>query len=766
VAQSVHPVQVAQAAHQVQVDQVVQSGTSGSSGSSGTSGIKWIKRYIWYKQVQVVLAGHQVQVVQEHQVQVVQVAHQVQVDQAEASGTSGSSGSSGTSGSSGSSGTSGSSGSSGTSGSSGSSGTSGSSGSSGTSGSSGSSGTSGSSGSSGTSGIRGGILYTLAADNSTPATGEISFGNNGTPGIGFRIHDDDENGVNQKFWIGSWDATGNATTGMGRFTCVGADGGNFQRSFTLNALDSYSDPISEFEINTSTTSQTGAIVIGTEVVIQFTSFGDSGSSGSSGTSGSSGSSGTSGSSGSSGTSGSSGSSGTSGSSGSSGTSGSSGSSGTSGSSGSSGTSGSSGSSGTSGSSGSSGTSGSSGSSGTSGSSGSSGTSGSSGSSGTSGSSGSSGTSGSSGSSGTSGSSGSSGTSGSSGSSGTSGSSGSSGTSGSSGSSGTSGSSGSSGTSGSSGSSGTSGSSGSSGTSGSSGSSGTSGSSGSSGTSGADGSGGSPVLSYGLTNNNSITPGSGDATASPAANLANNKTGLNFNFEDDDGNDNETYLSALHTIIGYGGTITIVIEDFVGDFYSYNATAATLQATQIQFTTIFVNSIGGVSIDNGIAKISFFTAGLPSFITWSGSQIEIGGKTSIDNTNVDNINTDGSLSSNGDYGFGSQIYVGSDLTTLLAGRTYRLDGTSWVNAVSNSTEAAASGLIAISTGAASTQGMLLRGIVYTGTTGTGGDKVYLASNGVPTTTIPTTPGDFVRIIGHVISSNIIYFNPSNDYIELS
>ena len=121
------------------------------------------------------------------------------------------------------------------------------------------------------------------------------------------------------------------------------------------------------------------------------------------------------------------------------------------------------------------------------------------------------------------------------------------------------------------------------------------------------------------------------------------------------------------------------------------------------------------------------------LTWSGAALTVTGRATItDRTNIALINVDnyngGALTSNGDYGYGSQVYLGQDLSTIIAGRTYRLDGTSWVNAVSNSTEAAASGLIAISTGTSSGVGMLLKGIVYTGTTGTGGDKVYLSSNG--------------------------------------
>jgi hypothetical protein len=66
-------------------------------------------------------------------------------------------------------------------------------------------------------------------------------------------------------------------------------------------------------------------------------------------------------------------------------------------------------------------------------------------------------------------------------------------------------------------------------------------------------------------------------------------------------------------------------------------------------------------------------------------------------------------------------------------------------------------------------MLLNGIVKVGTnlTGTIGDKITLAAPGYLTTTLPTTAGSYVRIVGYIINAadDTIYFNPSNDYIEL-
>ena len=70
--------------------------------------------------------------------------------------------------------------------------------------------------------------------------------------------------------------------------------------------------------------------------------------------------------------------------------------------------------------------------------------------------------------------------------------------------------------------------------------------------------------------------------------------------------------------------------------------------------------------------------------------------------------------------------------------------------------------------ASTNGMLIRGIaVPLLTGGSTGKTVYFdGTNGQLTTTVPTTSGYIVRIAGHCISSTVIYFNPSPDWIILA
>jgi hypothetical protein len=64
-------------------------------------------------------------------------------------------------------------------------------------------------------------------------------------------------------------------------------------------------------------------------------------------------------------------------------------------------------------------------------------------------------------------------------------------------------------------------------------------------------------------------------------------------------------------------------------------------------------------------------------------------------------------------------------------------------------------------------MLLRGYVFNSSWNwTVGEPIYIGcSFGQLTQTQPSTSGEFVRVVGYAISADLIYFNPSQDWIEL-
>jgi hypothetical protein len=79
------------------------------------------------------------------------------------------------------------------------------------------------------------------------------------------------------------------------------------------------------------------------------------------------------------------------------------------------------------------------------------------------------------------------------------------------------------------------------------------------------------------------------------------------------------------------------------------------------------------------------------------------------------------------------------------------------------------LLGMAMGTEFNRGMLLRGYVYNSSwnwTSIGGELYLLAANtGEITQTQPTGSGDIVRVVGYAISADLIYFNPSQDWIEL-
>jgi hypothetical protein len=130
--------------------------------------------------------------------------------------------------------------------------------------------------------------------------------------------------------------------------------------------------------------------------------------------------------------------------------------------------------------------------------------------------------------------------------------------------------------------------------------------------------------------------------------------------------------------------------------------------------------------------------------------------------------------------GDVLIVGSAADTSVAiGNVVYLDNTgTWYQASAAATGSGDSQLIGISLSAApQTDGILTRGIYQVATsllsssTGTGsldeGSQVYISPStaGGYTTVIPTSSGEIVRVVGHSVDTNKIFFNPSPDFVEI-
>lgn len=127
-------------------------------------------------------------------------------------------------------------------------------------------------------------------------------------------------------------------------------------------------------------------------------------------------------------------------------------------------------------------------------------------------------------------------------------------------------------------------------------------------------------------------------------------------------------------------------------------------------------------------------------------------------------------STGAIGKGAEVLDVSASQTVQAGKVYYLNSSSTWSGADKDVEAAASGFLVMSTGTDANNGMLIRGIISPNSlqgSPSVGDRVYLGDNSTLTSDISGfTSGDFVRVVGHYIATDLIYFNPSQEYIELA
>jgi hypothetical protein len=184
------------------------------------------------------------------------------------------------------------------------------------------------------------------------------------------------------------------------------------------------------------------------------------------------------------------------------------------------------------------------------------------------------------------------------------------------------------------------------------------------------------------------------------------------------------------------------------------------ATNTTFTLPDADGTSGqVLSTNGSGTLSFTT------VSGGGSTNELDGQ-------YLEFFTRSSAYGNGSYE-GQVVKYGNN-TNLSAGKAYVLssDGGSpvanatWVEADANSLSGT-KGLFGIALGSSATSdGLLVRGIRGQNTGANPGDIMYISTaSGTVTNAIPQTPGDFVRVIGYALSSNLLYVDPSPDYIEL-
>jgi|TARA_R100000479_G_scaffold127657_1_gene66561 hypothetical protein len=86
-----------------------------------------------------------------------------------------------------------------------------------------------------------------------------------------------------------------------------------------------------------------------------------------------------------------------------------------------------------------------------------------------------------------------------------------------------------------------------------------------------------------------------------------------------------------------------------------------------------------------------------------------------------------------------------------------------------TESQMTGMVGVTFSTSPSDGVLIRGIIDVGYSvgiGTSGVPIFIGGSGQITTVAPTGAGEYVRAIGYKIADQVVFFDPSQDNIELN
>jgi len=159
----------------------------------------------------------------------------------------------------------------------------------------------------------------------------------------------------------------------------------------------------------------------------------------------------------------------------------------------------------------------------------------------------------------------------------------------------------------------------------------------------------------------------------------------------------------------------------------------------------------------------------AYIHVDGVNDAVGIGTTTPKTGLDTHHSPVSLADN--TGGGECVTFGAG--TTVAGKLYYLNGDSppiWAEIDASAAATGADQMVGIALGTSSSDGILIRGFFDATTYLTSfsaGKAVYMSETAASmTTTAPTSAGAIIRIVGYCTdTANVIYFNPSNTWIEL-
>ena len=230
----------------------------------------------------------------------------------------------------------------------------------------------------------------------------------------------------------------------------------------------------------------------------------------------------------------------------------------------------------------------------------------------------------------------------------------------------------------------------------------------------------------------------------------------------------TSLSSDLTVTG--GDITL---GAAADSNDTALVAVTESGTNTNGKTLTVG--GGLGTGTGLPGSVSITSGIPGS---SGTSAHNATTVATFSTFGPTLNYGGVDALANDESVGEKVFFGTGQT--VKGKLYCLNTSgAWVLTDADA-EATTAALIAVACGGDGTggandalaNGMLIRGFIDNASALTGtfneGIPIYVdtATAGNMTVTRPSASGDFVRVVGWACATgNVIYFNPSNDYIEL-
>ena len=225
----------------------------------------------------------------------------------------------------------------------------------------------------------------------------------------------------------------------------------------------------------------------------------------------------------------------------------------------------------------------------------------------------------------------------------------------------------------------------------------------------------------------------------------------------------TSLSSDLTVTG--GDVTL---GAAADANNTSLVAVTESGTNTNGKTLTIG--GGLGTGTGLPGSVSITSGIPG---GSGSSAHSATTVAVFDTYGATLNFGGVAALANDTGVGEKVYFGAEdgTHTLAAGRLMYLNSSGVWKYADADAEISTKSLVAIALGAAVSDGLLIKGYFklnsyIEGSFAKGAPCFVSEAESEIDFTAPSASGDFVRVMGYGIdTTNVIYFNPSGDWIEL-